>query len=210
MGNYNEFRQEMARGYNARRRFTRRRVGKNGVQMFRAAWWFWHEQMAGHIGSEVEVAYSDDDFTRIWVDLPGGAVEAALLTGPGSVWRGRLVEDRIVGNLPRFLRPDTMEMIARQRESERAAAREYQVLEQNAWRGETVEDRVAAMINPAAQSKVDGDVSDALPAKSRNASANSHEQTSYRSRSPLRAAWRAFRSELQAWFRSRRDAQRSR
>ena len=51
-------------------RAEKRRVRKNGVQCFQSHWFYYHEAMAEWKGSDVEVRYSDSDYSRVWVLLP--------------------------------------------------------------------------------------------------------------------------------------------
>jgi len=111
-------------------RAAKRKIGKNGIQFFQSHFYYLHEEMSEFKGREVEVRH-DDDYTRIWVHLPNGrTVEAPLVTSSG------------------VLNPNkqTMAMVARQRAKELAEARNYQLVQQSNWRGETVEHRVQAML----------------------------------------------------------------
>jgi hypothetical protein len=59
----------------------KRVIRKNGVQCFQRHWFYWHERMSVYKGQAVEVRYSDSDYGRVWVVLPGGEMcEAALVT----------------------------------------------------------------------------------------------------------------------------------
>lgn len=116
----------------------KRKVGKNGVNLFQSNWWFLHPEMAEHKGQDIEIRYSDDDYSRVWAilpptqDKPQRIVEAVCIT-PSSI-----------------LNPNkrTMGMIAYQKNHERKVIRDFSLLNQSVLRGETLEERVAALINP--------------------------------------------------------------
>ena len=112
---------------------TTRKIGKNGISLFQFGWYFLHEAMSEFKGETVEVRYNDGDYTRVWVVLPNRqTVEAEMVTQSSIVNPNR----------------QAVETIARTRNTERRLARDHQMLQQSNWRGETIEDRVAAMINP--------------------------------------------------------------
>ena len=112
---------------------ARRKIGKDGIQMFQSHWYFLAEEMAAFKGQEVEVRFSEGDYSRIWVVLPNHEVVEASLITPSSI-----------------LQPNkkTMEAVSRQRAHEKKLNRDYLLVEQSNWRGETTEDRVAQLINP--------------------------------------------------------------
>jgi Bacteriophage Mu transposase len=113
---------------------AKRKIKKNGVQMHQSHWFFWHDAMSMFKdGQEIEVRYTDGDYSRIWAVLPDGQVVEAPLITPSSI-----------------LNPNkkSMEAMNRAKAHEKKVAREYQLIEQSNWRGETLEDRVAAEINP--------------------------------------------------------------
>jgi len=80
----------------------------------------------------VEIRYSDEDYSRIWVVLPKGGVCEASLTTPTSL-----------------LKPDrkTLETVAAARAREKKIIRDYQLIQQSAIRGEDTEERVGQLLN---------------------------------------------------------------
>lgn len=110
-----------------------RTIGKNGIQMFQSHWYFIHEAMSEFKGETVEVRWSDGDYSRIWVVLPNGAIIEAELIAPSS-----------------FLVPNkkSLQAVKRQLAHERTVVRDFLFINQSVFRGETVEDRTARMIDP--------------------------------------------------------------
>jgi hypothetical protein len=109
------------------------RVGKNGVEPFRRGQAYLHESMSLWKGKDVEVRFTDNDYSRVWVVLPDA----------------KICEAQLVSRSP-FLNPNkqTMKMVAEAAAHERKVIREFNFITQSRIRGESVEDRVAALIGP--------------------------------------------------------------
>lgn len=106
----------------------KRMIGKNGVQCFQKHWFYFDEAMSEYKGTSVEIRYSDDDYSRVFVYLPNGRMCEAQRINPTSL-----------------LNPDkkTVKRIRKAKAHERQLADEFQLLTHSLLRGETVEDRVA-------------------------------------------------------------------
>lgn len=102
-------------------------VGKNGVQCFQNNWFYYHEGMAEFKGRSVEVRYTDDDYSRVWVVLPNSEICEAQLITPTSL---------ISPN------KQTLKAVKDARAHERKLVRDYDLLRQSQLRGETAEGRV--------------------------------------------------------------------
>lgn len=109
----------------------KRRIGKNGVQMFRPDWFYCNELMSRYKGMDVEVRYKDDDYSRVWIILPNKEVCEAKLITPSPL-----------------INPNkqTLTVVAKARAHERKLVREFELIAQSNVRGETIEDRIARQI----------------------------------------------------------------
>lgn len=108
-----------------------RTVRKNGVQCFRRHWFYWHDQLSLYKGRAVEVRYSDNDYSRVWVVLP----------------EGHLCEAQLMTTTP-LLHPNqqTLKAVAAARAAERKLIHDFNLIAQSQLRGETTEGRVAKII----------------------------------------------------------------
>lgn len=111
----------------------RRKVEKNGVWLHQRNWWYLHQEMWQYKGREVEVRYSDDDFSRCWVVAPDGKIIEAELVTPSTI---------------RNPNKATLTMIKEAAAHERKVIRQFSFITQSQIRGESTEDRVAALIQP--------------------------------------------------------------
>ncbi len=109
-------------------RAEHRRVRKNGIQCFQSHWFYYHEALAEFKGADVEVRYTDTDYSRVWVVLPNHQLCEAVLITPTSI-----------------LNPNkqTLKLVAEARAHERKVIREADLLRASNLRGETAEERVA-------------------------------------------------------------------
>jgi hypothetical protein len=115
---------------------VRRKIGKLGVQCFRKNWFYNHEAMAEHKGRYVEVRYSEDDYKRVFAVLPDSRICEAKLITPTSI-----------------INPDqqTLKVVNKMQAHEKAIIRDFQLIKQSDSRGETVEDRAAALLEAYAE-----------------------------------------------------------
>jgi hypothetical protein len=106
----------------------RRVIGKDGVQCFQKHWFYFDEAMSVFKGSSVEMRYSDEDYTKVFVVLPNARICEAQRINPSSL-----------------LNPnkETVKRIRKAKANEKKIADEFELLTQSTLRGETVEDRVA-------------------------------------------------------------------
>lgn len=60
-------------------RFAKKRISKNGIQMFQPNWFYWHEDFANLIGTTIEVMYHETIHNRIFAEISNGkTVEVSL------------------------------------------------------------------------------------------------------------------------------------
>jgi hypothetical protein len=114
----------------------KRVVRNNGIQCFQKHWFYWHDALSIYKGQSVEVRYSDGDYSRVRVVLPGGQMCEAQLITPTSLLNPK---------------KQTLKAVAEARARERKLIRDFQLLNQSALRGETTEDRVAPIVNEEQQ-----------------------------------------------------------
>ena len=83
-------------------------------------------------GEEIEVRYSDVDYSLVLAVLPDGQVIEAPHLNRSSI-----------------LNPNkrTMETVLKQKAHERRVVRDFRFIQESNYRGETIEDRVARQIN---------------------------------------------------------------
>jgi len=110
-----------------------RKVMKDGVWLHNRNWWYLNQAMWPYKGQDVEVRYSEDDYSRCWIVAPDGVIIEAQLVTPSNI-----------------LNPNkaTLKLIAEAAAHERKVIKEFSFITQSQIRGESVEDRVAALIQP--------------------------------------------------------------
>lgn len=110
---------------------ARRKIGKLGVNCFRKSWNYSHEAMSEFKGRFVEVRYSDDDYTRVFVVLPDGAICEA-----SRIQRTSIINPN----------KQTLKAVKKIQNHEKTIARDFQLITQSNSRGETSEDRASRLI----------------------------------------------------------------
>ncbi len=115
---------------------VRRKIGKLGVNCFRKHWFYYHEAMSEYKKKYVEVRYSEDDYSRVFVVLPDGAICEATLISPTSI-----------------INPNqqTLKAVKKIQAHEKAIIRDFQLIAQSNGRGESVEDRAARQLQTYAE-----------------------------------------------------------
>lgn len=105
----------------------KRTIKKNGINCFRKDWNYSHESMSQFKGSKVEILFSDDDYSSVWVILPNKEICEAHLITPTSI-----------------LNPnkETLEDIKRTKAKELQLIKNYHLLNESQLRGEKTDDRV--------------------------------------------------------------------
>jgi hypothetical protein len=122
----------------------KRKIGKNGVNLFRPNWWFLHQEMSEHKGEEIEIRYSDDDYTRVWAILPATKIKPV-----------RIVESVLI--TPSSIRNPNKrsnEAVNFQKRYDKDLVKNFALLNHSIIRGETAEDRVAAALEPPEEVEV--------------------------------------------------------
>lgn len=123
----------------------KRVIGKNGIQYFQKNWFYYHEALAEFKGVSVEIRYSDDDYTRIWVILPNGEVCEASLITPTSLTNPNM---------------QTLKAVAKASKHERELINNYHLLQHSMLRYETTEDRVSSGLEPRLDSFIESSAQD--------------------------------------------------
>ena len=118
---------------------AKRVIRKNGVQCFQKHWFYYHEALSRFKGANVEVRYTERDYNRVWVVLPDQ----------------RICEARLIAPTP-LLNPDsqTLRAVAQARAYERTVIRDYSLILESQMRGESLEDRVAALLPVESQQEL--------------------------------------------------------
>jgi len=116
----------------------KRNVRKDGIWMFQRQWWFWHQELSYYKSEDVEVRYLDSDYSQVWVVTPGRADR------PSVIVQAQLITPSAILNPNK----QTLGMVKEAAAQERKIIRDFNFITQSQIRGESVEDRVAAMIEP--------------------------------------------------------------
>jgi len=127
----------------------KRKILKNGVQCFRKHWSYFHEAMSVYKGKTVEMRFSDDNYNSVMVILPNMQMCEAERVTPSSL-----------------LNPnkETLKTVRKARANERQVMRDFDLITQSGFRGETIEDRVAGEIESEVELKIEG-TSESPPSK---------------------------------------------
>jgi hypothetical protein len=116
---------------------------KNGVSI--NGFEYLHTQLAYYKGLEVEVRYSDDDYKHVFiVPPPTDAIPHPDIIEAEAVIRGGVLNPN----------RETQKQIARQTKFEAKVRRDHELITQSMIRGESVQDRVAAQIEPEEEVEV--------------------------------------------------------
>lgn len=116
---------------------ARKKIGKNGVTLVIEGYQlqFLHPEMSEHKGDDIEIRYTNNDFSHIWAILPATDRKPQRIVKVDLVNRSGLLNPN----------KETLGLIAKQANHERKLQRDYTLLNQSIWRGETTEDRVVQM-----------------------------------------------------------------
>jgi hypothetical protein len=116
-----------------------RLVRKNGVSLFQQGFSYLHPDLAYYKGQYVEVRFSEDDYSRVFiVPPPTEAIPNPKIIEAHLVTRGGVLHPN----------KQTLAMISHQRKHEEKIIREHSLLTHSMIRGESAEDRVAAQFEP--------------------------------------------------------------
>jgi transposase InsO family protein len=110
---------------------ARRKIGKLGVNCFRKSWNYYHDAMSEFKGRFVEVRYSEDDYSRVFVVLPDGVICEALL-----ITRTSIINPN----------KETIKVVKKIQAHDKEVIRNFQLIAQSNSRGETVEDRASHLL----------------------------------------------------------------
>jgi hypothetical protein len=120
-----------------------RTVRKNGVAI--NGFDYLHTQLAYYKGLEVEVRYSDDDYKRVFIiPPPTDAIPHPDIIEVEALIRGGVVNPN----------RESQKKVARQKNFEAKVRRDHEYITQSMIRGESVQDRVAAQIEPEEEVEV--------------------------------------------------------
>lgn len=114
-----------------------RMVKKNGVRMFNFS--YLHPDLAYYKGQNVEVRYSEDDYSRCFIIPP----PTDAIPNPNIIEAQAVIAGTI-----RRPNKQTQMLISTQKKHEAKIIREVQLINYSMIRGESVEDRVAAQLEP--------------------------------------------------------------
>lgn len=118
-------------------RAAKRKIGKDGVEMFQKGWYFGSPDLSEFKGLEIEVRYTDGDYSRIWAVLPATEQKPSQVVEVPLLTRSSIINPNKA----------TLGQLAKMKTHERTLIREHRLLEQSSWRGETTEDRLAAQVD---------------------------------------------------------------
>lgn len=152
-----------------------RTVGKNGINCFRKNWHYWHDDMSKiEAGLKVQIKFTDQDYSKIWVVLPDKKIVEAELIEPVS-----------------FLNPnkDVLKQIKRIEAKKRAEIHNFHLLQQSRLRFETTEEYLSKSL-PDEENFINSELSESsessskasvhlFPTITRNKSPNSNKNSTF-------------------------------
>jgi hypothetical protein len=116
---------------------AKKQIGKNGLNLFRANWWYVSPELAGRDGESVEYRYSDEDLERVWI----------ILTARNKSETDKIVEAKRVSTSGLLnVNKDTLTLIKKYEAKKKQVVRDFQIFTHAAIRGETAEDAIAAQL----------------------------------------------------------------